>query len=175
VQLWSNLAVPDTNECRNLTVELSPAAQKLEPGDKASIRVQVSDYQGKAVDSGELTLYAVDESVLSLTGYPLPDPVEIFYREVDEGVMDYRLRDSMLLLSQSAKADMEEEVMASGVRASSDGAMRMEAAALGDSTKPLRTDFSALATFEASVVLDTAGQATVEFDLPDNLTRYRVM
>ena len=39
----------------------------------------------------------------------------------------------------------------------------------------LRTNFDALAVFEAQVVTDADGRATVEVPLPDNLTRYRVM
>jgi alpha-2-macroglobulin len=44
-------------------------------------------------------------------------------------------------------------------------------------TQPLRvrTNFNALALFSPSVRTDAAGVAHVDFDLPDNLTRYRVM
>ncbi|MBI5480032.1 MAG: Ig-like domain-containing protein [Deltaproteobacteria bacterium] len=38
----------------------------------------------------------------------------------------------------------------------------------------MRTDFSPLALFAASVTTDAAGRATVPVKLPDNLTRYRV-
>ncbi len=39
----------------------------------------------------------------------------------------------------------------------------------------IRSDFGPLAFFEASLVTDDAGEARVDFLLPDNLTRYRVM
>ena len=39
----------------------------------------------------------------------------------------------------------------------------------------VRTNFNALALFSPSVRTDAAGVAHVNFDLPDNLTRYRVM
>ncbi|MGI8469169.1 MAG: DUF6049 family protein, partial [Pyrinomonadaceae bacterium] len=39
----------------------------------------------------------------------------------------------------------------------------------------LRTNFNALALFQPSVKTDSNGRATVDFKLPDNLTRYRIM
>ena len=39
----------------------------------------------------------------------------------------------------------------------------------------LRTNFNALALFAPSVKTDSNGRATVDFKLPDNLTRYRIM
>ena len=47
----------------------------------------------------------------------------------------------------------------------------------GGATTPVavRTNFDALAVFEPSVTTDSAGHATIDVPLPDNLTRYRVM
>lgn len=46
----------------------------------------------------------------------------------------------------------------------------------GESTPiAMRSDFDALALFSPSVRTDASGKATVPVDLPDNLTRYRVM
>ena len=39
----------------------------------------------------------------------------------------------------------------------------------------LRENFNALATFAASVHTDANGRAQVQVELPDNLTRYRVL
>ena len=47
----------------------------------------------------------------------------------------------------------------------------------GEAATPIevRSDFDALAVWAPSVVTDAAGRATVDVDLPDNLTRYRVI
>src|SRR5690606_26040510 len=45
----------------------------------------------------------------------------------------------------------------------------------GDTPIEVRTDFNPLAIFAPAVRTDADGHATVEYTLPDNLTRYRVM
>lgn len=57
-------------------------------------------------------------------------------------------------------------------------AMRMAGPRPGPSApRPIRarTDFSALALFAATVIVDADGRAAVPVTLPDNLTRYRVL
>ena len=44
-----------------------------------------------------------------------------------------------------------------------------------DSRSRVRQNLDALALFDPDAVTDATGRVTVEFDLPDNLTRYRVM
>ncbi|MBS1796764.1 MAG: Ig-like domain-containing protein [Acidobacteria bacterium] len=44
----------------------------------------------------------------------------------------------------------------------------------GEQSIRLRTNFNALAIFSPSVRTDAAGRATVQINLPDNLTRYRI-
>ena len=42
-------------------------------------------------------MVVVDEAVLALTGYRLPDPLEVFYAQRSADVCDHRLRSHVLL------------------------------------------------------------------------------
>ena len=92
-----NLAVPPRH--RTLVVEAKPAAETLSPGSKTSIAVTVKDAKGEPVKNAEVALIAVDESVLALTGYAIPDPIPPFYPERGADTTDYRNRAYAVLAS----------------------------------------------------------------------------
>lgn len=102
---------------RTLTLSVAPAQAKLEPGGKTSVQVAVTDSGGKPVKEAEVALVVVDEAVLSLTGYSLPDPLATFYGWRDPGVRDHHLRQQMLLASAG---DLAKNAAATGA----DGASR---------------------------------------------------
>ncbi|WP_341938654.1 alpha-2-macroglobulin family protein [Marinimicrobium sp. C2-29] len=177
VQSQGRLDLPVSSESRELDVALTLESAQLKPGEQARVQIEVKDHQGAAVDAGEVTLYAVDESVLTLAGYQLPLPLPIFYGFIEEGVVDYRLRDNLRVVEQTPPPERLEEMVALG---SSDIVTRYEASERGSpsgksSTASMRTDFDALATYSASIDLGDDGRAEAAFTLPDNLTRYRVM
>ena len=60
-------------EARRLKVSVKANKDKFLPGEKVEVDVDVRDQKAKAARS-EVTLYAVDEGVLSLIGYKTPDP-----------------------------------------------------------------------------------------------------
>ena len=68
-----------TPERKRLTVEVKPLAAEYRPGDTARVALQVRDADGQGQRS-EVTLWAVDEGVLALTGYRTPDPIDLLYR-----------------------------------------------------------------------------------------------
>src|SRR4029450_10956287 len=57
-----------TPERKRLTVEVKPLAAEYRPGDTARVALQVRDAEGQEQRS-EVTLWAVDQGVLALTGY----------------------------------------------------------------------------------------------------------
>lgn len=182
-QAIGELNLPVSTESRELTVTLTAKHEQLKPGEQAEVSVQVKDHGGAPV-AGELTLYAVDESVLDLAGYELPQPMDVFYAERPDLVREFRLRDFLWIPKSRAEPETSgvEEIMVSGLRAS-ESVMRMEkamsdaptSASAGGASTPLRSNFSALATFKATVPVGADGTAEIKFQLPDNLTRYRVM
>jgi len=71
------IAVPPA--LRTLSVEVVPAATRIEPGADTTVAVTVKDHTGQAVSEAEVTVIIVDESVLALSGYTLENPISLFY------------------------------------------------------------------------------------------------
>src|SRR5690606_3607524 len=64
-------------EARRLGVAVTASSAEYRPGQRARFELQVTR-AGGAPHPAELTVYAVDEGVLALTGYEPPDPVSLF-------------------------------------------------------------------------------------------------
>lgn len=185
-----DLPVPPTT--RRMDVAVEPRDPKLAPGGETILDLSLSDAEGRPVAGGEMAVVVVDEAVLSLTGYRLPDPMDVFYARRGAGVGDHHLRAHVQLarLDELPDLEVEEGVVALG-SAAVGGAILERALPASAAMAPMkqsrlrkseagppiqtRTDFSALALFEPRVVTDASGRATVPVRLPDSLTRYRVM
>jgi len=63
---------------KKLTVTVKAAPSTVRPGSEAKITVTVKDYRGRPVRS-RLAVMIVDEGVLSLMGFRVPDPTTIFH------------------------------------------------------------------------------------------------
>lgn len=190
---------------RTLEVTATPTASKVKPGAATSVTVQVNDADGEPVNDADVLLVVVDEAVLALSGYQLLDPLEVFYKSLGVYLDAQRGRASILLEnpqdlldssagrrgsdgaaeSSSSTAFASSAPIGDFVMADSDESMAAESAA-DDSAGPVRlsaqglqvavrTNLDALALFDPDVATDADGLATVAFDLPDNLTRYRIM
>ncbi len=61
-----------------LAVTVKPSNPTAKPGEKVQLEAEVRDVNGKPVADSEVVLFAVDEGVLSLTGYKTPDPLAFF-------------------------------------------------------------------------------------------------
>jgi uncharacterized protein YfaS (alpha-2-macroglobulin family) len=195
------LAIPPVS--RELKVGITPAASALEPGVETSVAVSVTNAAGEPVADAELALVVVDEAVLALTGYQLLDPIATFYSQRGSDVESTYARANIVLTNPAELADqvavtaqsaMDDGMMRSAApmaagaaaptmeAAAADMAFAEEAeaapgaAAAGDgSAIAVRSNFNPLAVFAPAVTTNADGQATVDFTVPDNLTRYRIM
>jgi hypothetical protein len=77
---------------RTLTVRPVPADSTMLPDAAGSVEVEVRDAAGRPVAGAEVALVVVDEAVLALSGYRIPNPLELFYPEMGPGVGDIHLR-----------------------------------------------------------------------------------
>ncbi|NUP56684.1 MAG: hypothetical protein HOQ19_12675, partial [Gemmatimonadaceae bacterium] len=68
-----------TPETKRLAVTVQPLATEYRPADSARVRLHVADARGVG-RRAEVTLWAVDEGVLALTGYKTPDPLDLLYQ-----------------------------------------------------------------------------------------------
>ena len=187
-----NLAVPPL--ARTLAVEAKPQAEKLEPGGSTALDVLVKDAKGNPVPGAELAVAVVDEAILALTGYDIPDPITTFYAERGADVTDAHNRGYIVLANpmqledqvtaNTAEAGLGMD-MASGAAAtqapmpaaapSMEKAAREAEGAAPDTPITVRTDFNPLAHWSPAVPTDAQGRGRLTIKVPDNLTRYRVM
>ena len=147
-----------TPEVKRLTVQVQPLTAEYRPGDSARVRLTVRDRRGAGARS-EVTLWAVDEGVLALTGYKTPDPISLLYQERGLGM---RLASNLVAVAPQIPEGEKGRREAGG----GGGAAGAEV---------LRSRFKTTAFFLGSVITDAAGNAVVGAKLPDNLTTFRVM
>ena len=174
---------------RALNVLATPDSAVLEPGSRTQVTLEVTNSQGSAVEGANVLLIVVDEAVLAVSGYELLDPLEVFYEPRFVSLRMSRSRDLIALassrtrgqrLSAGTSGDMESDASfpdslpaTSLVLTSSDA----ETAPISAQNVPIdvRENLDALAVFDPDVTTNANGVATVAFNLPDSLTRYRVM
>ena len=141
---------------RRLKVAVSANREEYRPATTAQVRVRVSDPQGKPVQS-EVTLWAVDYGVLSLTAYRTPDVLGSVYVHKALQVMN----------SDSRQRIVSRRVLTPKGEGEGGGG--------GVDGGAMRKDFRVLAFWVGSVVTNAGGEASVDVKLPESLTTYRIM
>ena len=147
-----------TPERKRLTVGLTPLATEYRPGDTARVAVAVRDAAGRGA-RGEVTLWAVDEGVLALTGYQTPDPLDLLYRPRGLGM---RLASTLTTVTPQVPEGEK------GKRAPGGGGG-------ADAADILRSRFQTTAFYLGSLVTNAEGKGVASARLPDNLTTFRLM
>ncbi len=147
-----------TPEAKRLSVDVRPLRDEYGPGDTARVEVKVRDAEGRG-RRAEVALWAVDEGVLALTGYSLPDPLDDIYRERGLGV---ELSSNLVAVLEQVEV---EEARAKGEPGGGGGM---------DMSGILRSRFRYTAFFLGSLITDAAGRAVASAELPDNLTTFRI-
>lgn len=162
------IAVPAT--LRRLTVEAVPQAARLAPGADTSVTVTVKDAKGQVVPGAEVALVVVDESVLALASYNLPDPIGIFYQGRGDHTRAERSRSRLVLAALKelfARADTDADGltdMADKMAEAEEGAggrakaMRAE---IAPGAMPPPAPTAAAAPDEANVGADVGGPIAV--------------
>lgn len=141
---------------RRLDVQVRPAQDDYEPGQTALVDVEVRDHRGRPVRA-EVTLWAADEGVLRLTGYQTPDVFSPAYARHGNGVS------TAASAAQWTQRDPYTWPDGGGDAPAGEGGA-------------MRSRFLSTAFFSSrGVTTDGRGRARVRFELPDNLTAWRVM
>jgi uncharacterized protein YfaS (alpha-2-macroglobulin family) len=148
---------------RRLKVEPSTDKPDYRPGGQVKAQVKVSDEQAKPV-AADLTLYAVDEGILQLTGYETPDPYDAYYgiRPLWVGTADNRL--AVIGIRNFGEKGQD--------RGGGGADLMLEP---GQEGVDLRRRFESVAFWSADLRTGADGLASAQFKLPDNLTRFRLM
>ena len=139
---------------KKLNIEISSDKPVYGPKDKVKLTLKTTDKAGKPV-AAELSVGVVDESVLSLTESVTADLLNVFYRQRMLGVS---LAETLTKAISRVNVQVE-----AGMKGGGGGGLAK------------RGLFKDTAHFESVVKTDASGNATVEFELPDNLTTWQVM
>lgn len=141
---------------KRLAVSVKTDKKDYQPRERVKVSLEVKDSAGKPA-SGEVTLYVVDEAVLRLTNYSVPDPIAAIY---PERPLSMRLGEPLLhLVRKRAYGEKGEEAGGGGGDGSGGG---------------FRNQFKTTVLFNPTLEV-VNGAATSTFELPDNLTSFRIM
>lgn len=144
----------------NPTGEIS-GTNRVQPGEEVCVTAEITDWQGQPANGAEVTLYAVDEGVLSLMGYETPDPLAFFNRP-----RPLRVATGLTLPALMSEDPADRQFSNKGFVIGDGGPMEMDA---------IRKNFVACAYWNASHIADPNGRVQARFIAPDSLTRYRVI
>ena len=153
---YTELFVED--KTKELAVKVTADHPEYRPAKDAKVSVSVSDTAGKGSVS-EVTLWAVDVGVLSLTDFRAPN--------VREGVYVHKALEVLT-------ADSRQRIISRRV-ITPKGAGEGGGGGADSGPNGMRKDFRPLAFWLGSVVTDKNGKATTSITLPESLTTYRIM
>jgi uncharacterized protein YfaS (alpha-2-macroglobulin family) len=147
-------------DSKYLAVTATPLETRLEPGAHQSVHLHVTDRAQRAV-RGQITVIVVNDAILQLSGYRPPDLVQLVYGDqpISTRFADNR---STIVLQTSKRAVDKGWGYGGGL-------------STGAEDTRIRRKFDPLAYYAGSLVTDANGDADASFDLPDDLTTWRVM
>lgn len=151
------------SHAKELKVALMPARAEVRPGETLEVTGIVTDAQGRPVAGGEVTLFAVDEGVLSLVKHATPAPEAVFHASQPLGI------ESFISLSDLLPEDPRQRLRGNKgflIGDGGDGA---------DAPVQVRKKFAATPLWQPTLTTDAQGRVRARLTAPDNLTRYRLM
>lgn len=150
-------------QVHRLDLTVTPEQESYAPGDKARVRVALNKDSTVKPEDVEVAVLVLDEGVLALNrwGMAYYDLHRQWHRFYGLGVANYNL---LTRLADKVAYDGK------GTTPGGDGADGSDGPALS-----FREDFRYLVHWEPALSLDENGEAEFTFDLPDNLTRWRVI
>jgi uncharacterized protein YfaS (alpha-2-macroglobulin family) len=153
---YAKLRVEDASKRLSLSVKANK--EEFRPAGSARVDLEVHDAAGAGASS-EVTLWAVDYGVLSLTGFRTPDVLESVYvpKALEVMTEDNRQR----LISRRVLTPKGTDEGGGGGAESG--------------VNQLRKDFRVLAFWLGSIETDARGHAAADVKLPESLTTYRIM
>lgn len=143
--ITNTVLVPVPDVSRKLNITLTPDKAEYHPGDQATYRIKALDNKGRPV-STEVSLTVVDEAIYALSPDNTADSYRMFWGQRPNQVSTYSAAPEEL----------------------SGGAYQRVS-----TVAPLRQRFEDTAFWKAVVETDSNGEATVQFEMPGNLTAWR--
>jgi uncharacterized protein YfaS (alpha-2-macroglobulin family) len=152
------------SDAKELKLAVKPDREEVRPAEAVGITTTITDAKGAAVSGADVTLYAVDEGVLSLMKHETPDPSAFFHEELPLAIDSFTSFDNLLPEELAARDRGNKGFVVGG----GDGEG-------GTPNITVRKNFIATPLWLASGITDAQGKLTASVNAPDNLTRYRIM
>ncbi len=143
-------------ERQRLAVNVSSEKKDYRPGEEVELDVRVQDNSGRG-RTAEVAIFVVDEGVLTLSGYQLPDPLKAFTAPRPLRVETIEGRETIARLF-GLEPNGNENKGDPGGGGGED-----------------RVNLITTAYFNPSLITDKSGRAKTKFTLPDNIGRFRIM
>ena len=147
---YAKLLVDTSQKKINMSVETDK--QKYGPGETVNVTIKTSDHEGKPVSS-EVSLGVVDLSVQALLGFRMPNLIREFYEERGLGVQTSQMLTYLI------------EAVKPGSKGGGGG----------DPESRARSNFKDTAYWNPNIITDENGEASISFELPDNLTTWQLL
>jgi alpha-2-macroglobulin len=145
-----------------LKIEPHVPAHAARPGEMIHGGIRVTS-EGKPVPDTDVAVFVVDDAVLQLGGWQLPDLVSSFYYQRAFGVKSYES------LNSYQEAIQRRSLTHKGYIVGDAGEEKI------GNVVNVRKEFRTLAFWAADLTTDSEGNASFEFTASDNLTTYRVL
>ncbi len=154
-----------------LNVEITKSHEQREPGEAMSVDFKVTKQDGSPVES-EIMVAVADIGVLNLIGYSTPNWFSYFYgnRPLSVETSDTRLH----IIGQRNYGEKGQNAGGDGELAM-DSSMSANKEAINMDIFSFRKNFLSTAFYKGQLKTDSNGMASVSFNLPDNLTSFRIM
>lgn len=151
---YTNLKV--NNASKQIHLDLSTDKERYLPREKVNVSIKTSDYKGQSIPRAEVSVAVVDQSVLALKTKE-EDIIQLFYGKKDLGVE-----------TASSMSIFTDTILVKAAKAKGGGGG-------GELPPNVRGNFKDTAYFKADILTDQSGNATISFELPDNLTTWKVI
>ena len=156
---YTEIVVDKTEKKTDISIQTDK--KKYAPRETVKLDISVQDINKKTLQS-ELTVMVVDDSLISLLWNVDLNTLEKFYKKLPFQIQTQITSIAMLQNYYFSRAGI--------VWWSGNASFKW-----WDSAISSRNKFKNTAFYDANIITDKNGKAHVEFELPDNLTNFRVM
>lgn len=169
-----------SSESKRLKFEMVTDKGKYSPGDSVTVELK-SDEKGKV----NAILFVVDESVLMLTGYNYPDPLDIFYSYYSNNVSFVNSDDfypPSIFRNGSKMMDGEHYELVAPVSGKEmdyskgfDVSDDLKENFGNENFVNFRKDFKSLVFYRKDIEFSNKKNVKIKFKLPDNIGKFRIV
>lgn len=159
-KVWYAEIVIDKTDKKSF-VEIKPNKEKYLPREKVTLDIKIDDKNQNWVPS-EITLMVIDDSIISLMWNIDLNLIDKFFKKLPFQIQTSLTNIAMLQNNYFSRPWI--------VWGSWFGSFKW-----GDSAVSTRTIFKNTAYYNSSIITDQNWKAKVSFDLPDNITNFRII